>query len=102
MVYGPRRPGRSRGRFVLLSETMFRESVIVIVAFLGLAAGVPAASQQTSATTPAGCLKEARDYAAKRLQEMMAATTPATPPANVDAMLALNPQRAPLIAQINQ
>jgi thiol-disulfide isomerase/thioredoxin len=81
---------------------MFRESVIVIVAFLGLAAGIPAASQQTSATTPTGCLQQVRDYVTKRQQEMMAATAPATPPANVDAMVALNQQRAPLVAQITQ
>jgi thiol-disulfide isomerase/thioredoxin len=72
---------------------MFKTIPIVIVVLL---------AQQTSATTPAGCVKEARDYAAKRMQELMGATSPPTPPANVEAMLALNPQRAPLIAQINQ
>jgi thiol-disulfide isomerase/thioredoxin len=57
---------------------------------------------KTSATTPAGCLQEVRDYVAKRQQEMMAATAPATPPTTVEATRALNQLRSPLISQINQ
>jgi len=58
---------------------------------------------KTSAVTPAGCLQEVRDYAAKRQQEMIAATTPkAGPPTTLEASLQLSQTRAPLIAQINQ
>lgn len=58
---------------------------------------------KTSATTPVACLQEVRDYAAKRQQEMIAATTPKSgTPTTLDAVMQLSQIRAPLIAQINQ
>jgi hypothetical protein len=58
---------------------------------------------KTVATTPAGCLQEVRDYAAKRQQEMMVATAPKTgAPTTLDAQIQLSQTRAPLVAQINQ
>ena len=57
---------------------------------------------RTTAITPAGCLQEVRDYAAKRQQEMMAATAPAIPNATAEATQQLNQRRAPLVSQINQ
>ncbi len=58
---------------------------------------------KTTATTPSACLQEVRDYAAKRQQEMMAATAPkAGAPSTVEAALQLSQTRAPLVAQINE
>jgi len=78
---------------------------------LSLAVAVAIAIQQastpdvpkTSGATPAACLQEVRDYAAKRQQEMITATTPkAGAPTTLDASLQLNQTRAPLIAKINE
>src|SRR4026207_1616879 len=78
---------------------------------LSIAVAVSLAAQQTAvppvpktvATTPAGCLQEVRDYAAKRQQEMIAATTPrGGAPATLEASIQLSPSRAPLVAQITQ
>jgi hypothetical protein len=91
---------------------MFKKTfvrVIVVFTVVTASAAMPqtpkldfSRAAKTSSTTPVGCLQEVRGYAAKRQQEMMAATTPATPPANVNATVALSQLRAPLIAQITQ
>jgi thiol-disulfide isomerase/thioredoxin len=83
--------------------------VLVISLVLVCVTGVVAMQQpsnsdipKTSATTPAGCLQEVKDYATKRQQEMIAATAPSTPPATGDASAALAQQRSSLVAKINQ
>ena len=50
-------------------------SIAVAVSLVMQQAPAPAVPK-TTATTPAGCLQEVRDYAAKRQQEMIAATAP--------------------------
>ena len=78
---------------------------------LSIAVAVSIAAQQTAvppvprtiATTPAGCLQEVREYAAKRQQEMIAATTPrGGAPTTLESAIQLSQSRAPLVAQINQ
>jgi hypothetical protein len=82
---------------------MFRTLSIAVAVMLALQQKPDPAVPKTTATTPAGCLQEVRDYAAKRQQEVMAETTPkAGAPTTVDASLQLSQTRAPLIAQINQ
>jgi len=63
-----------------------------LIAMLALAA------QQVSQPTPASCLKDVRDFTAKRRQEMIAST----PASAGETTAALSQRRAPLVAKINQ
>jgi hypothetical protein len=89
---------------------MFMKPLIASVVVFGLATGSSAMQPEpqsgfpkTSATTPAACLQDVHDYAAKRQQEMMAATAPpANQPRTPESTARLNQTRAPLVAQINQ
>lgn len=74
---------------------MSTKPLVSIISMLVLAGVFSAGPQstvppipKTTATTPAGCLKEVNDYAAQRQKEVTAATANAT-------------QRAPLISQIS-
>ena len=87
---------------------MLRKTWIALVAMLGVVAGSAAMLQdavppKTKATSPAACLQEVRDYAAKRQQEMIASTAPpANQPSTPESTLRLNQLRAPMVTQINQ
>jgi thiol-disulfide isomerase/thioredoxin len=82
---------------------MFRTLSIAVAVMLAMQQKQDTAVPKTAATTPAGCLQELRDYAAKRQQDVIAETTPkAGTPATIEASLQLSQARAPLIAQINQ
>ena len=87
-----------------MSKTLsmaFAMMVATTAAALAVQQTPASAVPKTSATTPAGCLQEVRDYVAKRQREMTAAT-PSAPPATPEEALRLNQTRAPLVAQINQ
>jgi len=82
---------------------MLKAFFVTVAAMLAIQQKPEQAVPKTTATTPAGCLQEVRDYAAKRQQQVITETTPrAGAPTTVDAALQLSQTRAPLIAQINQ
>src|SRR5204862_1357344 len=98
-------------RFKRVPEIPQKGAGVIMLKTLSVAVAVSLALQQTSApvvpktsaTTPAGCLQEVRDYASKQQQEMIAATAPkAGAPTTLEASIQLSQTRAPLIAQINQ
>jgi len=77
---------------------MFKKLTLGFLIVLAIVATISATQQTPAAKTPAACLQEVRDFAAKSQQEMVENTKPTAGETGIQ----LSQRRAPLIAQINQ